>query len=368
MSVQGLAERLQATRTNFLETQAVNNPRNYQKVTGVLNYYLGSGLSGDNIKFIQRTNAENSNYREVEIIYMPYKGTNSVVTAATGFNCTAPNQRRKKIQTVEPELFFGDKDVLEESFIREVLEGNGAKDAELNRMFVEMMRNGRESMNAQLLSDHATNFGSNPTPGDTAEPGVNAGTYKDVQLLKSDGTVDPANFDNILNDVTDNYQQGPIGLIGLGKLRKYQHLLAVGNVNDQGVDIREILAQFGMAFFADHDAQSTLGADKILALYPGLSEVFWYNQYKGEFGMSISQTQLRGTMPDPVFPQLEWDWDLKFDDGCESDNSGQGTSGKWVLRVFLNFDVWRVNEDAFGDEYGSLNGFNGVTGYTVTQA
>jgi hypothetical protein len=70
-------------------------------------------------------------------------------------------------------------------------------------------------------------------------------------------------------------------------------------------------------------------------------------------------------MPDPIYPGLEYDYDLYYDRNCTTAN---GTQGSWVGRVWLNFDVWTVPEDAYGDTYGALNDFNGIVGYNITSA
>ena len=69
-------------------------------------------------------------------------------------------------------------------------------------------------------------------------------------------------------------------------------------------------------------------------------------------------------MPDSVYP-FEWDYSLRYDNGC---NSGNGINGSWTLTLFSHFDIFTPPEEAFGDVYGELNDFTGIVGYELTEA
>lgn len=352
-----LDEALQNVRENLSDINLVNEPDNYRKLTGTLNYLF----SPENPSMIQTTmlrEAQASKYRNVEIIYNTYKGDDFVVTTDSAANCNAVNHRRAKRDVVSPTLYAEDKFTIDDEIIRH---GNSEDiAAQLNREIRDSQRNLRESINAQLLAKFAANMGTNPAK--TAAAGV----YSTIQLLKSDGTVNPDAFDTIVNDVEDNFMVGPVGLIGLGKARKYMNRLAVGNVNDGGVDVREIMSQFGMALFKDQFVTSALGgADRVLAMYPGFQSFFNYNLYAGtDFAKNTPDLARTLTVPDAIFP-FSYDFKLKYDDGCASSN---GLQGAWTGRLLTYFDSWIVPSDAFGNEYGNLAGFNGITGYNITQA
>ena len=202
-------------------------------------------------------------------------------------------------------------------------------------------------------------MGTNPAQG------AAAGTYTTVELLNSDGTVGSNNFDVFKNDQEDNHMTGEIGLIGLGKLRKYFNRLMVGNLNDGGVQINEVMSEFGGALYKDDYAVTVLGdADNMLAVYPGLSQFFSYNNFKGDFNLNTPDSSIKTTIKDPLFG-FDWDFILKYDDEC---STGNGINGAWTGRVLLYFDLWQAPSAAFGGAYGDLAGFNGTVGYKVTQA
>jgi len=99
-------------------------------------------------------------------------------------------------------------------------------------------------------------------------------------------------------------------------------------------------------------------------MYPGLQSFFNYNLYKGDDFMKETPDLARTmTIPDAIFP-FEYDFKLKYDDGCTSSN---GLQGAWTGRLLTYFDAWIIPSNAFGSEYGDLAGFNGITGYKITQ-
>jgi hypothetical protein len=228
----------------------------------------------------------------------------------------------------------------------------------------DAQRNCREDINRQLLSAYASNFGANPAAHARNSFYGGVGFYTPVEMLLSTGAVSVDNFDVIKNDQEDNFMGGTIGILGLGKARKYMHRLAVGNVNDSGADVSEIAAQFGMALYKDQYTTTVLGdADRVIAAYAGLSQFFNYNIYKGDFNINHLGT-IHTTMPDAIFP-FQWDYILKYDDECDT---GNGLQGVWTGRVLCYFNLWIAPDTAFGEPYGDLADFNGIVGYEITQA
>jgi hypothetical protein len=354
----GWAEKLQATRLMLEDVKRqVNNPRNYQKKIGFLEYYLRD--SDSTIKTKMLDNANNSQYRPVEIRYTPYDADRNIVESESSANCDKVAINRDKIQIVQPTLYTEKKFTIEENYVRENTESGDSLARRLEREFQSAMLGIRENMNKQLFAKAAGLFGANPAGA------TGAGSYFNIQLLLSAGTVDPNNFDVIANHKMDNYMNGRVALIGLGNARKYMNRLVVGSPADGGYDVNDIMSSFGMALYPDHFTTTSLGAaDRILAIYEGLSQVYTYNLNRGVFDMEVTATHIKGTMPDPVLPGLTYDYILKYDDNCQT---GNGRQGAWVGRVMVDYDLWNIPEDAFGDSYGSLNDFNGIVGYNITQ-
>ncbi|MEE9572784.1 MAG: hypothetical protein V3W20_07050, partial [Candidatus Neomarinimicrobiota bacterium] len=222
------------------------------------------------------------------------------------------------------------------------------------------MRICRESINSQILAKEAGVFGSNPAQG------VGAGNYTTVTMtIASTGKIDDNFFDSIKNDQEDNFQGGAeVGIIGKGNARKYMNRLSVGNANDAGIDYREVANEFGMLLFRDDDAASVLsGVDNALVIYPGNTQFFQYNLFRGDFIQDFGD-RIKGTLEDPIMP-ITYDYILEYDKNC---STGNGLQGAWVGRILTYFDIWNMPEDVFGDVYSDINDFNGVLGYTFDES
>ena len=355
------SEVLQSTRLWLEDGFAqLNNAGNFTRQTGMLNYLM-SDINPKIIDAIMRENAGNSLYRPVDIRYLPHEGSTNLITDDSSGSCTRVAQRRDQIQTLQPTLYAEHKFTIDEDYVRENAEGVGLQ-GRLNNQIQSSMRIVRESISAQLLAKEAGLFGSNPAQG------VGAGNYTTVTMtIASSGKIDDNFFDQIQNDKEDNFMgSAEVAIIGKGNARKYMNRLAVGNANDAGIDYREVARDFGMVLFKDDDAASVLsGADNALVIYPGNTQFFQYNLFRGADFIQDFGDRIKGTLPDPVFPEINYDYILEYDKNC---TTGNGLQGAWVGRILTYFDIWNVNEDAYGDVYSPINDFNGVLGYTFNES
>jgi len=356
-----LTEALQSVQKMLAEVVTVNDPTNYDKLIGTLNW-LFSPSNGKSIQATMVKTANSSKYRPVEIRYLSKKGTGDLVTSDASASCTKTDTRRELIQTLNPTLYVEDKFTIDEEIIREgTMEQLRAR---LDREIRDAQRNAREDMNRQLFNAYASSFGANPSGNSGA--GIGVGAYQDLELILTAGTVSANNFDQITNEMEDNFMRGVVGILGLGNARRYMNRLAVGNIADGGFDVREIASEFGMALFKDHFTTEVLGvANRVLAVNAGISNFFNYNLFKGsDFENPSPLGGVRTTMRDAVFP-FDWDFILKYDDECDT---GNGLQGAWTGRILTYFDLWQAPDTAFGEPYGDLVDFNGVVGYNITQA
>jgi len=352
-------ERLQAVRTFLSDQVQINNPENYTKLTGALNY-LFSPINPSTIRTTMRENSENGKYRAVDVRFQPHWGDGDVITDDSAETCDPVAERRDYIEQYQPTLYVSSKFTLDEDYLRQNQEEGTSAEDRLQAGFVKAMRAGREKMNDQVVAKLATLVGSNPAAG------ASTGQYVDLELLNADGSLSVDTFDQMQNQREDNFMLGALGLIGLGNIRKVFNRQAVGNLNTTaGIDFQEVANQFGSLLFKDQSASVELGgANRVLACYAGMQQFYNYNLNKGFFAQNVADLRIKGTMPDPIFP-FEWDYILEYDNNCAN---GNGQMGAWTVRVFSYFDVFTPPERAFGDLYGSLNDFTGVVGYNITQA
>ena len=213
----------------------------------------------------------------------------------------------------------------------------------------------------KLFTAASTNVGSNPAVG------ASKGAFTTLQMLNSDGTLSADVFDSIKNDQEDNFMFGDAAIIGLNNGRKVFNRLAVGNLQDGGIDFGTVNDQFGMSLFKDswtNTVHGTANKDRVLVMYPGLSQFYQYNYYRGGIGENTTGLSIKTTIQDPIYP-ITYDFHLKHDDGCGTDNP----QGFYVGNLFVYFDLWQAPEEAFGEGYtNNLTDFNGVVGYDITQA
>ena len=361
---QGYVEALLAIRSDLENNVLINDPTNYSKLTGTIDFLLNPALNSGEIESIMRATSNAGQYRPVEIKYQPQWGDEDTVTTDSSVTCTPAAQRRYNISTYNADKFVHTQFTLDIAYLREVLESGTIRGSELETGILKSMRLGRESMSAQLLADLVTNLGTNPARN------LGPGAYTDIEMINNDGGVAVQTFDQIVNDLEENFMRGPIALIGQGgqsNSNRYFNRLAVGNVNtNAGVDVQEIASQFNMLYFKDQATTATLGdANRVLAIAPGLTQVYGYNLYASEDRRINSPDNIvQMTMPDPIYP-IMWDVQLSYDRNCDN---GNGLQGRWSVEVFKYFGLFTTPTEAFGGVYDDLNGFNGIVGYNITSA
>ena len=336
----------------------VNDPYSYQKLTGMLSYLFGQQNTERSIIQTEMIReASNSKFKKLKLRYLPHDGENNVSETVNVCNAVAMN--REEIEIIEPTLevqakFSIDEDIIQQGTLEDL-------QSRLTKEFANATRKLRERIDLNIFSAAATNAGTNPAKN------AAAGTYTSLELLKADGTVSSDVFDTIKNDHEDNFMVGDMGVVGLGNMRKYINRLAVGADNDGGVQVGEIMSEFGQMLYKDQQTTAALGgANRVLAFTPGLQSFYNYSFYLGQdFRFNTTGFRATSTITDPVYP-IVYDYVAKYDDGCGS--GGSGKTGVWTFTVFTHYDLWTVNPDAFGDVYGDLAGFNGIVGYDITQA
>ncbi len=356
-----LVEAIQSVQILMKNVATVNEPDNYLKQLGVLNWLFSPNNPSPIQTEMSKTSGA-SKYRPVEIRYLPRKGTGDRATSDASSSCAKTNTRRESIQILNATLYVEDKFTIDEEIIRTgTLENLPVR---LAKEIRDAQRNAREDMDRQLFAAYAGNFGANPAASDRGVDG-GVGKYTTLQLLESDGTVDADNFDLFKNDQEDNLMGGAIGILGLGNARKYDHRLNVGGPNEGGVQVDQVDTQFGINVFKDSQTTAVLGgANRVIASYANSSAFFNYNLFGPDFSLDTPDLAIRTTMRDAVYP-FNWDFILKYSDEC---STGSGLQGEWTGRILNYFNLWIVPDLAFGEPYGPLGDFNGNVGYNITQA
>jgi len=357
------AEKLTAARSWMSENVFLNDPQNWTKKIGLLDFLLNTALNPRTINVYQLTNSQANDYRTLQIRYTGHDCLENLIEDDSLSSCNAVDQRRDTLQTVEPTLFSEAKFTIHENYMLENKDNPMTLQMRINNEIANATRKLRESIDSQLFTAAGTAMGANPAAG------TGAGNYTNLALVSAtDGTIDARYFDVIRNHMEDNFMNGPFAMVGLGEARRYFNRLEVGSVfSDGGIDFTEVMGQFGMAFFKDHYTTASLGgANRVLVFTPGLTQFYQYVLYAGADLQYEDKEFIRTTFPDPVYPMIQYDYIIQFDDGCDTGNRGR--FGTWTHRLFTYFDLYTIPEAAFGDTYCDLNDFNGIVGYNITTA
>lgn len=195
-----------------------------------------------------------------------------------------------------------------------------------------------------------------------------AGTNQNIQLIGENsgtGTIVPlfGNFNNIVLDYTNNQFNGYPHLVGQGILQQFWTLQKWSCCNADGVAYDAAIAESNVAYYLDQAANSVLGANEFLSFAPNVAHLLWFNE---NHNININQVdRVHTVVPDPVYPQLKWDFDFWFD--CKKWN--------YKLSTYLDFFA-AIQDDAFGDNSASpspaceseLVGVNGIFKYKATNA
>lgn len=351
---------MQAIRLSLDELRGGIPVQNMQKKLGFLDFaYSGANPTGVRQKMIENEN--NSQYRPVQMTYYERDYGADIVDVAADFTCDPGNEKQLKTQILQPTMFVGDKFKITEAYMREVVQETGNIAEIRDKYLMEKMRVLREKVDTMLFAKAGASAGRNP--GANGGAGAANTVWTPVELLTHDNKLTYANFDVILNTMEDNQIAGNFAAIGLGNLRHYFNLLGVSAANGDGADYREIMNNQGYGFFKDQNTLEALGAaNRFLAIAPGAVQPFSYNVNRAEYNVRISDTEGKGTLQDPIYPLLRWDYDYAYQ-RCTGPDT---TSGEYVFRLWLYFDLFVVPTNTF-NAADSLNGMNGIFKYEATK-
>ena len=220
----------------------------------------------------------------------------------------------------------------------------------------------REQLSAKCLSAIADNIGRNRRQnGDVTQ----ADSYTSVAVLKTDSTYGQkvpltGNFNDVLMDYQNNQFGGIPALIGQGNLQTYFSLAGLACCNT-ATPYADALSKAGSAFYLEQAANAVLGSNKSLMLAYGASHLLWFNE---NTNINIDLPNVKHiVIQDPVYPQLKWDMDFKWDE-CDK---------TWIYSYSGYFDIFNVFQaDSFKTNIASpgdddfLQLVTGIWGYNFT--
>lgn len=238
----------------------------------------------------------------------------------------------------------------------------------IDEYFLSDTRAMREKVNEILLAELDAGSGRNHRYNGTEVAEI---TNTTLQLLGTDstnGVQTPlyANWADVDLDFKNNQMNGTPQVIGQGILSKFMKLAQYTCCNADGVAYDSAIATSGAAFYLDESANRILGANEFLVVAPGVASLLWFNRHRN-IGINTPILALI-TLPDPVYPGLNWDVTFKFDECATGGPS-------WLYHIAADFDLFTPPTDQFGAEDNSspiceddLVGTTGIFKYRATSA
>lgn len=233
----------------------------------------------------------------------------------------------------------------------------------VNEFLVSDLRAMREKLSEKIIAKMAVGSGTlNRQDGTQKTSG-----YQSVDIMKTTSGVKvplTANWNDVLMDYSNMQFSGIPAFIAQGNLQTAFALMKYACCN-QSTPYANALAEAGSAFFLDQAANKVLGNASAGSSYTralmvafGASHLLWFNPNKN---VMIDTEILKAiTIPDPVYPQLMWDLDFKFD-VCTK---------VWTYQYSARFDVYNAfKTDAFKQDNPSpacddeLYGVTGIWKY-----
>lgn len=196
-----------------------------------------------------------------------------------------------------------------------------------------------------------------------------AGSNKNLQLLYSQNgqyTPQPLNYVQIEQDFKNMQLAGLPAVIGAGKLDTFIRSNNMACCNST-TPYADAVRTAGAAYFYDHAAGDVLGPDVFLVIPFGIVHFLTFNKNKnimdllGENG-NVG-TEIHTIVQDPVYPNLKWNFDMKWD--C--------TVERWKYMYSFHWDIFNIYQsDSFATDTGTpdctddLISMTGVFGYKAT--
>lgn len=355
-TLNGVCEKIQRQAKDLA---GKNYAMNLGRSNGTLDYLLSPSNGGIKADLTM----DGSKVIRGKVLYKQRTLDTEVLTGPAAKNaslCDTPDEPVEKSVdvTVNDRVFIGPRKFTNENMVQICQDTNSW----VMEFLMSDLRAMREQLSAKSLAAIADFIGVNRRQnGDV----VAADNYTNIAVLKTDTTYGQkvplsGNYNDVLMDYQNNQFSGLPALIGQGNLQTYFTLAGLACCNT-ATPYADALSRAGSAFFLDQAANAVLGNNKGLMLAFGASHLLWFNENKN---INIDLPSVKHiVIQDPVYPQLQWDMDFKWDE-CDK---------TWIYSYSAYFDIFNVfRPDSFKTNVASpgdddfLAGVTGIWGYNFT--
>ena len=264
----------------------------------------------------------NGSIRTVDVRYTRRRLEENVKTNQANPNCTASYSYGNETTsyTIDPSVNVQDSTII------------NLNDDRLSCVdsFKNAMRDSVDVVDRKVASIIATQSvalaggwgGDVPSTTGTITNGVvKNGTFYQLAFNATSGAPMPGVWPDLRNALDDSGFPDEVALFGGNTLRRYFQFLAAGCCTNDGIDLSEMMAQYGYAAAKDKRVADALGSqDSYLAIAPGALQVLNYSRAEGKplwgqlLGGGAGSNYFMTTVASPRFG-LTYDVNAKDDCG-----------------------------------------------------
>lgn len=280
--------------------------------------FLTNAVNNRNIK--QMIVPGNGKVRTVEVRYQRRLLEEDVKSDQPNPNCTATDKYGDNIKAYTMDT----KENLQTNRlinINDDVESCGSAFEDAVSMMVDQMD---RKVASKLAIESVANAGgwgaAVPTSLSIANGKVTGGKLYQLAFDTTSGAPKPRIWPQLRNYLDDSGFPDDVAIFGGNTLREYYQLLAAGCCTNDGIDLSEIMAQYGYAAMKDKRVANALGSeDDYIVIAPGALQVLNYSRAEGKpvwgqllgggAGSNYFMTTVRS-------PRLGLTYDLNAKDDC----------------------------------------------------
>lgn len=230
----------------------------------------------------------------------------------------------------------------------------------MDKYIFQEMRAGRQKLDKVLLAETDAAAGKIIGHDGTTTNDPGAGAGKSLKLISVTAAGDRVPLFGPWGQIGLDYMNmelnGVPAVIGQGI--SYEFLqLAKWSCCNSAIPFDDAVALAGLAYFLDQNVNTVMGANEMLVIAPGSQILLTYNE-NVNIGIN-TETNRHIVIQDPVYPQLKWDLDFRWNE-CEK---AWDTFLSFYYKLYNTFQADAFNGSGSPDR---LSGMTGIFKYVAT--
>lgn len=290
--------------------------------------------------------------RTYEVVYTKRRLESDLAENQDNPNCSASARYGNELTTytLDTDVNLQSQELITVKDFEEACEDNASL---LQQKVEAMMDQLRRGVATEVTTQAAALAGgwSHSLPSGNAPGDVN-GSDEFVINTKIAGTDNPSPdaWVDLRNALDDSGFPADVLVAGGSTMRKYFQFLQAGCCADYGLDLGEIMAQYGYAFAYDKRLKTALGSeDKFMVFAPGALQVLNFSRAEGKAAMgeiwNAGSNYFYTVLRDPATGQI---YDLTAKDDC----GNLSLTLTWTGKVIgLPSDMFAIGDDYEGITY-----------------